>query len=90
MKTMRLLRGSRIFKKWELRISINYAYLSVTNLVISIVIGCHWMACIWGLQASFNPLQSWPGGKGYCVEWGNSSQAIAEEMAWLLFPHSTQ
>ena len=32
-KLVRLARGSRIFKKWELRVSINYAYMSLTNIM---------------------------------------------------------
>jgi hypothetical protein len=79
-KLVRLLRGSRIFKKWELRMSINYAYLSVFNITGSIFICCHWIACVWGLQASFDRLGSWYYGFGFCIEWGNESQAIAQAM----------
>ena len=39
--------------------SINYAYLSLANVMVFITIGCHWVACMWGLQASFAPLSSW-------------------------------
>ena len=43
--------GSRILKRWEMRMSINYAYLSLANVIVVISIGCHWVACMWGLLA---------------------------------------
>ena len=67
-KLVRLARGSRIFKTWEMQLSINYSYLSLATTITMLTVGCHWFACIWGLQASFNPLGSWMGGSGYCVE----------------------
>ena len=44
-------------------------YLSLVSVMISIVLACHWTACVWGLQASFNPLGSWLGTTGYCEAW---------------------
>ena len=79
-KLIRLLRGSRILKTWEMRVSINYAYLSLAQISGAIVIGCHWIACVWGLEASFQPLESWPRGKGYCVPWGDPDQQVALTM----------
>ena len=68
-KLVRLSRGSRIFKRWEMRVSINYSYLSLANISTGIVLVSHWFACIWGLQAQFtgNMLGAWPGATGYCV-----------------------
>jgi hypothetical protein len=80
IKLVKLARGSRIFKRWELRMSINYAHLSLATCVAIILLGCHWTACIWGLQATFNPLGSWPGEELYCVPWGSANQSVAEEM----------
>ena len=75
-KLIRLARGSRILKRWEMRVSINYSYLSLANVMTIIVIGCHWVACVWGLQASFAPLDSWmaylhvsEGEISYCIPW---------------------
>ena len=79
-KLVRLFRGSRIFVRWETRISINYASLDVVSVVVLILASCHWLACLWGLQASFAPLHSWPAGKGYCVEWGHTDLAVAVQM----------
>ena len=68
VKLVKLARGSRIFKRWEMRMSINYSVLTLCGAITSIGVTCHWMACIWGMQATFNPLNSWMGAKGYCVE----------------------
>jgi hypothetical protein len=80
-KLIRLARGSRIFKKWELRMSINYAYLSLVSLTLLILVVVHWFACVWGLQASFYPLNSWLSYTGYCVPWGDPSREVAMTMA---------
>ena len=80
IKLVRLVRSSRVFKRWEMRMSVNYAYLSLTRITVSIILACHWFACIWGLQASFNPLDCWPGVKEYCEPWGASDRVEATEM----------
>ena len=66
-KLVKLARGSRILKRWEMHFSINYSMLGLTNVTITILVGCHWTACIWGLQAMFQPLATWAGEKEYCV-----------------------
>ena len=66
IKLVRLVNASRIFKRWELRISVNYAKLSIAQILFGLVFICHLFGCIWGLQASFDPLGSWPGQKEYC------------------------
>lgn len=58
-KLVRLARGSRIFQRYEKKFSINYAYLSLVNTGFTILFCCHFFACIWGLQASFNIHNSW-------------------------------
>ena len=46
---------------------INYALLSICKILLGLVFLCHLFACLWGMQASFDPLGSWPGVKEYCV-----------------------
>ena len=77
IKLVRLVRTSRVFKRWEMRLSVNYAILSLFRILVGIIIACHWFACIWGLQASFNVLDSWPGAKGFCEPWGVYEYEIA-------------
>ena len=71
IKLIRLVNASRIFKRWELKASINYAVLSISVILLGLIFLCHLFACVWGLQASFDPLNSWlgPQQQGYCVEW---------------------
>ena len=80
IKLVKLARGSRIFKRWEMRLSINYAYLSLLSITIAIFLACHWIACIWALQATFDPLNSWAYGKGYCIDWGHPDETTANQM----------
>jgi hypothetical protein len=88
LKLTRLMRGSRVFKRWEMRMSINYAYLAIVTTTISMLISSHWFACIWGLQASFDPLNSWLGAKQYCIPWGPAQQSFAEAEALLASPNA--
>lgn len=53
LKLVRLARGSRIFKRWEMRVSLNYAMLSIAQIVVMLIFVCHLFACIWGLQVKF-------------------------------------
>lgn len=75
LKLLRLARGSRIFKRWEMRLSINYAVLSIITICFMLAFVCHLFACVWGLQASFDPLGTWLGETGYCVAWDPEAEA---------------
>ena len=77
IKLVRLTRGSRIFKRWEMRMSINYAYLAIFTTTVQIFIFSHWFACV-GLQAQFSPLDSWLSVKEYCIPWGNETIAYED------------
>ena len=90
LKLVRLVRGSRIFHRWENRLSINYAVLSIANICIMLLFVCHLFACVWGLQASFDPLGSWLGAKEYCVPYSPSidgpcpaGQHCSDEEGWV-------
>ena len=73
VKLVKLVNASRIFKRWEMRLSINYAKLSIAQVLIGLVFCCHLFGCVWGLQASFDPLNTWPGAKEYCVPWQSAT-----------------
>ena len=77
VKLVRVLRGSRLFKRWEIRFSIDYQMLELFNTMIAICLLCHWFACVWGLQAAFDPLNSWPGDMGFCESWGDGPEGDA-------------
>ena len=52
LKLVKLARGSRVFKRWEMRMSINYSALSLTTILVGIILTCHWTACLWGIAAA--------------------------------------
>lgn len=76
--------GSRMILRWEKRVSINYAYLGLIQALLAIIMSCHWFACVWGLQSSFNPLSTWLGLKEFCLPLGNSSYVSRAEAEQLL------
>lgn len=76
VKLIRLTRGSRIFKRWEMRLSINYSHLSLLSLIFYVCMVTHWFACLWGLQAREDPLNSWLGVTGYCVPWNQHNASM--------------
>jgi len=78
IKLVRLVNASRIFKRWELRLSVNYAKLSLAQVIFGLIFTCHLFACLWGLQASFDPLGTWPGTKEYCVPFDWASETCPE------------
>lgn len=49
LKLLRVLRASRIWFRWESRIGMSYAALSLLRLVSGLVFLCHWLACVWML-----------------------------------------
>ena len=65
-----VLRTSRIIKRWETRIAIDYAMLSIFKCIVGVMLAAHWMACAWVLQAFVffpTPLPSWLGAAGYSL-----------------------
>ena len=46
-----MLRASRMFKRWESKIAINYAALALGRCICGVVVMSHWFACLFALQA---------------------------------------
>ena len=46
-----MLRASRMFKRWESKIAINYAALALGRCIFGVVVMSHWFACLFALQA---------------------------------------
>ena len=69
IKLIRLLRASRMLKRWETRVSINYASLTLGRCVVLYLIAAHWAACLLLLPTTFfeTPMLTWIGYYGYCV-----------------------
>jgi hypothetical protein len=45
MKLLRGMRGMRIFARWEARMALNYAVLSLQKYFITLLLAAHWMGC---------------------------------------------
>jgi hypothetical protein len=68
IKLIRLVRASRMIKRWESRVSINYALISLGKSALFVVVLAHWFACAWGLQTNFRPLDlTWKAKHHFCV-----------------------
>ena len=70
LKLMRLVRGQRLLRRWETRVSIKYSFLSLANSMLFVVLFAHWAACAWMLQVSFrNHLEeTWLYNAQYCIQ----------------------
>ena len=73
------MKASRMIKRWESRLSINYGALALVRSFFTVIVLAHWFACLWGLQSQFRPPKlTWKGKYSYCVltdsdeyeEWG--------------------
>ena len=69
IKLMRLLRASRLVARWETRISVSYASLSLCKMLVAYLLLAHWSACLLVLPTTFydNRASTWLGSFGYCV-----------------------
>ena len=69
-KLMRLVRASRLLTRWETKVSINYAGLSLVRIMLLIMLCTHWSACTWNLGSSFTrptPAGTYHEAFGLCV-----------------------
>ena len=48
VKLARIIRGSRIIRRWQDSIGMSYAHLSLLRFLVGTLVLAHWMACIWG------------------------------------------
>ena len=55
--------------------------LPPSQVMIGILLVCHWTACVWGLVASFDPLHSWAAAKSYCLPWDPELACAHGELA---------
>jgi len=69
VKLLRLLRGSRMLKRWCTKVAINYALLTMWQVIGQWVLLVHWLGCAWALQAHLQAdlANTWLGIKEYCV-----------------------
>ena len=67
---MRLVRASKIYVRWQSRISLSFATLMLIKCVVAIILSAHWFACIIALQTSLHHYarETWLVRFGYCLE----------------------
>ena len=59
IKLTRILRASRIFSRWENKISLSYGNRSLIMLAVGVLLLLHWFACLLGLIAQLmTPLRT--------------------------------
>mmetsp|Transcript_12460 Transcript_12460/g.15786 ORF Transcript_12460/g.15786 Transcript_12460/m.15786 type:complete len:770 (-) Transcript_12460:153-2462(-) len=52
LKLVRVLRASRIFKRLENEITLSFSLQSLIKFTMMVLIGGHWLACVWALVGS--------------------------------------
>ena len=69
MKLVRLLRASRIIKRWETRMAVNHSLLSLASCITLYLLAAHWAACLMLMPTAFhaNPMETWLASHGYCI-----------------------
>ena len=68
IKLVRLLRASKIYERWQSRVSLTHAQMAVLKCVVGVILMAHWFACITALEISLhvNPADTWLSVFGYC------------------------
>ena len=88
VRMVKLLTGSRVIRKYEVRVAINYAMLSLMQCIGGLILLSHWYACIWGLQAVFqnDRLETWLANAGpYCWADATSLEGVACVEPWRIY-----
>jgi len=73
IKLVRLVRSSRIMKRLESRMAINYGHLALFKCMVGLILAAHWFSCVWGLITTLGEdisgpyHKSWYVACGYCT-----------------------
>ena len=83
IKLTRLLRASRMLRRWETRVSINYASLALGRVVTIYFVAAHWCACVLLLPTSFaeSPMATWLAYYDYCVTEPAATALVFDQIA---------
>ena len=68
LKLMRVVKASRIYKRVEEHIAIQYAYMQLIKFFIILLLAGHWFACLWVLAAELQG-SSGSGGSSATMTW---------------------
>lgn len=77
-KLLRLMRASRLLARWETKVAINYAMLSLVRITLAVLLYLHWSACLWAVQTSMQSdlSLSWLAVRHYCVRVGQEQPGV--------------
>jgi len=59
LKLVRLMRGSRIVANWQVNNAFPYKEQTLGKFVCVVIMGAHWMSCLWGLVGLESTAYSW-------------------------------
>ena len=70
IKLVRLARTSRILKRWQSQLPLDYGTLALLGCLLLTLLAAHWFACIIGFIATIRPSMAgtWMFAHGYCEE----------------------
>jgi len=85
IKLVRLVRSSRIMKRLESRMAINYGHLALFKCMVGLILAAHWFSCVWGLITTLGADISGPYDKSWYVACGycNFNCALSIEGCWV-------
>lgn len=55
LRLVRLVRFKSLFERWQNSFGISYAKMTLLKLMATLVLCCHWLACLWGAMAFGQP-----------------------------------
>ncbi len=58
LKLVRVLKASRVYKRWEARISLPYAYIGLIQFTILLMVAGHWFACAFSIMAVLQDVET--------------------------------
>jgi hypothetical protein len=71
-KLARLVRASRLYTRWQAKITLSTSSQTILTCALLLLIGAHWYACIIGMQAALHitPQETFlgPDRYGYCAD----------------------
>lgn len=67
---VRLVRVSKIYERWQARVSLSFATVMVIKCIAAVLLSAHWFACTIALQTTLHTYahETWLVRFGYCIE----------------------
>ena len=79
-KLGRLLRASRLYRRWQTKITVSSSTQTIVQCTLLLCVGAHWAACLIGIQTALHrsPSDTWlgPSRYDYCDSWGVTTGGV--------------